>query len=105
MYKIHVSDEMQLIKDCSVARGILSALEDKKIPYAWNLNLLFSNLAILPFPSDPWVNKILSEFFYRMTPTNLATYQNWKTSPGFHTDDPAWQKRFAQEVRQILQMS
>jgi hypothetical protein len=105
MYKVHASHEMLMIKDCSVVRGILSTLQDKKIPYAWTQNLLFNNLATLPFPSDPWVNKILGDFYYRMIPTNLATYQGWKASPGFHVDDPEWQKRFAQEVRQILQMS
>ena len=105
LYKLHASDEMLTIKDCSLVRGLLSILEQKKIPYAWTLNLLFNNLRDLPFPSDPWINKILGDFFYRMTPTNLATYQGWKQSPGFHTDDPEWQKRFAQEVRQILQMS
>jgi hypothetical protein len=103
MYRIHASTEMLMIRDCSLAAGLLSLLERKRIPYAWTLNLLFNNVAELPFPSDPWVNKILGEFFGRMTPTNLATYPNWKASIGFHTDDPEWQKRFAQEVREILQ--
>jgi hypothetical protein len=38
-----------------------------------------------------------------MCPTNFATSGMFKTSPGFHVDDPAWQQRFAQEVREILQ--
>jgi hypothetical protein len=105
MYKVHSSNEMLMIKDCSVVRGILSTLEDKKIPYAWTLNLLFNNLSKLPFPSDPWVNKILGDFYYRMTTTNLATYQEWKAIPGFHVDDPVWQKIFAHEVRNILQLT
>jgi hypothetical protein len=67
------------------------------------LNGLFNNLANLPYPSDPWVNLILSDYFDRMTPTNLTTYQGFKTSPGFHTDDPEWQQRFASEVQEILQ--
>jgi hypothetical protein len=103
LYKIHVPEEMLMIRDCSLVRGLLSTLEQKQIPYAWTLNLLFNNLSQLPFPSDLWVNKILGDFFYRMTPTNLATYQGWKHSPGFHTDDPVWQTRFAAEVREILQ--
>ena len=78
-------------------------MEQRKIPYAWTLNLLFNNVAELPFPSNPWVNKILGEFFYRMTPTNLATYEHWKAEPGFHTDDPEWQKRFASESNTLLQ--
>ena len=103
MYRIHVPHEMLMIRDCSIVSGLLSVLERKKIPYAWTLNLLFNNLTPLPFPSNPWVNKILGDFFYRMTPTNLATYQGWKASPGFHTDSPEWQKRFAQEVKNIVQ--
>ena len=102
-YRLHTSEEMLLIRDCSIVRGLLSILENKKIPYAWTLNLLFNNLTNLPYPSDPWVNRVLADFYYRMTPTNLATYQGWKSSPGFHTDDPVWQNRFAQEVREILQ--
>jgi hypothetical protein len=103
LYKVHVSNEITMIKDCSLVRGLLSILEQKQIPYAWTLNLLFNNLKNLPFPSDPWVNKILEDFFYRMIPTNLATYQGWKQSPGFHTDDPVWQKRFADESNTLLQ--
>ena len=102
LYKVHSSHEMLMIKDCSVVRGILSTLQDKKVPYAWTLNLLFNNQSKLPFPSDPWVNKILGDFFYRMTPTNLATYQGWKANPGFHVDDPVWQTRFSSEIREIL---
>jgi hypothetical protein len=37
------------------------------------------------------------------TATNLATYTDFKASPGFHVDDPVWQSRYAQEVREILQ--
>ena len=104
-YRLHASDEMLIIKDCSMVRGLLSILENKRIPYAWTLNLLFNNCTNTPFPSDPWINKILGDLFYRMTPTNLATYPDWKATPGFHTDDPVWQTRFAQEVRKILQKS
>lgn len=102
-YRLHVNNEMLMIRDCSIVRGLLSILENKKIPYAWTLNLLFNNLTRLPFPSDPWINKILSEFYYRMTPTNLATYPEFKTTPGFHTDNPEWQNRYANEVRTLLQ--
>ena len=102
LYKVHVPKEMSIIKDSSLVRGLLSVLEQKKIPYAWTLNLLFNNLAQTPFPSDPWINKVLGDFFYRMTSTNLATYQEWKASPGFHTDDPIWQQKFAQEVQTLL---
>ena len=103
MYKIHICPEMSMLKDCSIAGNLLSILEHRKIPYAWTLNLLFNNPTEQPYPSDPWVNKILSKFFYRMTPTNLATYPAWKAVPGFHTDDPKWQNRFAQEARTLVQ--
>lgn len=102
LYKLHTSYEMLMIKDCSLVRGLLSMLEYKRIPYAWTLNLLFNNLQELPFPSNPTVRELLGDFFHRMTPTNLATYPQWKAIPGFHTDDPIWQQRFAQEVREIL---
>jgi len=102
-FRLQASDEMLMIKDCSLVRGLLSVLEQKQIPYAWTLNLLFCNLAQLPFPSDPWVNKILGSFFYRMTATNLSTYPVWKQHPSFHTDDPEWQTRFANEVTILLQ--
>jgi hypothetical protein len=103
LYKIHASYRMQMVKSCTIVRGLLLTLEQKKIPYAWTLNLLFNNLATLPYPSDPTVREILGDFIHRLTPTTLATYQGFKNSPGFHTDDPAWQTRFASEVREILQ--
>jgi len=103
LYKIHTSQRMHMIKSCIMVRGLLLTLEKQKIPYAWTLNLLFNNLATLPYPSDPTVQEILGEFMHRMTATNLATYQGFKMRPGFHTDDPVWQSRFAQEVREILQ--
>jgi hypothetical protein len=103
LYAMHTDDEMRQLKETTIACGILSILRDRKIPFAWTLNGLFNNLANLPYPSDPWINLILSDYFDRMTPTNLTTYQGFKTSPGFHTDDPEWQQRFASEVQEILQ--
>ena len=103
LYKIHTSYRMQMIKACSMAKGLLLSLERRKIPYAWTLNLLFNDLATLPYPSDPSVQEILGDCMHRMIPTNLATYQGFKMTPGFHTDDPEWQSCFAQEVREILQ--
>lgn len=102
LYKVHACSDMLMTKDCTMVRGLLCTLQHKQIPYAWTLNLLFNNLWYLPYPSNPTVNQILESHFSNMIPTNLATYQGWKISPGFHTDDPEWQKRFAQEVRQIL---
>ena len=104
LYQLHVPEEPLMVRDCSVVRCLLEILENKKIPYAWSLSILFNNLATLPYPSDPWVKEILSPYFYRMTPTNLATYPGWKASPGYHTDDPEWQKRFSEEVNNLLKM-
>lgn len=102
MHQIHVDNEMQQLKDASIARSMMSMLRDRKIPFAWTPNGLFNNLALIP-PGDPWMNFILGDFEYYQTPTNLSTYQGFKDSPGFHTDDPEWQQRFACEVREILQ--
>jgi hypothetical protein len=102
LYQIHTDETMCMIKECSIARGMLSLLNDKRIPFAWTLNGLFDNISRLPYPSDPWVNTLLSDYFDRMTLTNLSTYPAYKKSPGFHTDNPVWQQRFAQEVSEIV---
>tara|TARA_R110000868_G_scaffold15136_2_gene69401 strand:- start:1884 stop:2534 length:651 start_codon:yes stop_codon:yes gene_type:complete len=103
-YYVALSDDrMNRFRSCVMARGLFLTCESQGIPYAYTLNGLFNNLTHLPYPSDPDVNNILKEFFHRMCATNLATYPNFKQSPGFHTDDPAWQQRFAQEAREILQ--
>ena len=96
-------DQMNRFRSCVMVRSLLLTCEYQGIPYAYTLNGLFNNLTRLPYPSDPDVNNILKEFFHRMCATNLATYSLWKSSPGFHTDDPVWQQRFAQEAREILQ--
>jgi hypothetical protein len=95
-------DHMNRFKSCVMARGLFLTCESRGIPYAYTLNGLFNNLTELPYPSDSNVKNILGEFAHRMC-TNLATYPHFKMSPGFHTDDPAWQQRFAQEAREILQ--
>lgn len=102
LYNALSCQDMNHLKSCTIARALLSYCELKKIPYAWNLSLLFNNLAELPYPSDPTVNEVLGDFMYRMTPTNLSTYQDYKMVPGFHTDDPEWQNRFASEARGLL---
>ena len=102
-YYITLTDDyMNRFKSCVMARSLFFTCEQQGIPYAFTLNGLFNNLTHLPYPSDPTVDTLLKEFFHRMCPTNLATYPHFKTSPGFHTDDPAWQQRFAQEAREIL---
>jgi hypothetical protein len=105
LYQVHTDFEMRQIKETSIARGMMSMLQARNVPFAWTLNGLFDNLAQIPFPSDPWVNFILGDYAHCRTPTNLATYQGFTMTPGFHTDDPEWQKRFANEVQEILQKS
>jgi len=103
LYRALTDDHMNRFKSCVMARSLFLTCESQGIPYAYTLNGLFNNLAQLPYPSDSNVNSILGDFVHRMCATNLATYPHWKSSPGFHTDDPAWQQRFAQEAREILQ--
>jgi len=105
LYQIHTDNEMQQLKEILRTCSMMSMLQVRNIPFAWTANGLFNNLAVLPYPSDPWINFILDDYSDRRTPTNLATYPNFKMIPGFHTDDPEWQKRFANEVREILQKS
>ena len=103
LYRALTDDHMNRFKSCVMARSLFLTCEAQGIPYAYTLNGLFNNLVQLPYPSDANVNNILGDFAHRMCATNLATYPHFKTSPGFHTDDPAWQQRFVQEVREILQ--
>lgn len=103
MFRATTCDQMNLFKSCVIARCMLIECVQRKIPFAYTLNGLFNNLATLPYPSDPTVISMLGEFSSRMC-VNLATYPAFKTSPGFHTDDPVWQNRMATEVRNILTM-
>jgi hypothetical protein len=100
-YATAVCQDMQFFKNLVLARSVLLTLEKKKVPFAYTCNLLFNHLNDQERASQ--VDDYLGEFKHRCCPTNLATYPKWKASPGFHTDNPAWQHRFAQEVREILQ--
>lgn len=99
-YKLAACTEMQSFKSIVLARSMFLTLEKIGIPYAYSLNLLGNDLE--NFTLMAMLNEHLGEFKEHECPTNLATYPNWKASPGFHTDDPAWQKRFAAEVDAIL---
>lgn len=100
-YAATVCQDMQFFKNLLLAKSLLLTLEKKKIPFAYTCNLLFNDLSNQT--KELLVKNYLGEFDQHNCPTNLATYPNWKVSPGFHTDDIKWQKRFAQEVREILQ--
>jgi hypothetical protein len=99
-YVALTDDHMNRFKSCVMARSLFLTCESRGTPYAYTLNGLFNNLKP---PPDSNVVNILGDFIHRMCPTNLATYPHWKSNVGFHTDDPVWQQRFAQEVREILQ--
>ena len=107
-YQATVCQEMMLFKSFLTVRSLLLTCEKQKIPYAFTLNGLWDS-STKCLIDEPWKaiyeNEImtLGEFAKHQTPTTFAGYSNWKASPGFHVDDPAWQKRFAQEVREILQ--
>jgi hypothetical protein len=101
-YRATTDEDINIFKSCVIARSLFLTCEKLCIPYAYSLNQLFNNLATLPYPSDPTVIDMLGEFSNRMCATNLATYPDFKMVPGFHTDDAAWQKRFAREAAEIL---
>jgi hypothetical protein len=100
-YRATADEQMLLFKACVQARCMLLECRQRGLPFAYTLNCLFNNLAELPYPSSPEVRDLLGEFAQHEC-TNLATYQGFKMTPGFHTDDPAWQKRMAVEVAHIL---
>jgi hypothetical protein len=100
-YQATADEQMMLFKACVQARCMLLECQQRGLPFAYSLNCLFNNLAVLPYPSSSEVRDLLGEFSQHEC-TNLATYQGFKMSPGFHTDDPAWQKRMATEVAHIL---
>jgi hypothetical protein len=100
-YRATADEQMMLFKACVQARCMLLECQRRKLPFAYSLNCLFNNLAVLPYPSSSEVRDLLGEFSQHEC-TNLATYPHFKMRPGFHTDDPEWQKRMANEVSHIL---
>ena len=99
-YKATVSHAMMDFKGFLIARSMLLTLEKLKIKFAWTLNGLYYHYNT---PNREFVDPILDDLKYCEIPTNFVHYPEFKTSPGFHVDDPAWQSRFAQEVQEILQ--
>ena len=100
-YRATADEQMMMFKACVQARCILLECQRRRLPFAYSLNGLFNNLTQLPYPSSPEVRDLLGEFSPHEC-TNLATYPYFKMSPEFHTDDPEWQKRMANEVTHIL---
>lgn len=109
-YQATVCQEMMLFKGFLTVRSLLLTCEKQKIPYAFTLNGLWDSVHV-DLNNQLWNAvyeheiRLLSEFAKHRIPTNFTTSGIFKMSPGFHVDDPAWQKRFAQEAREILQQS
>jgi len=99
--------EMMLFKGFLTVRSLLLTCEKQKIPYAFTLNGLW-DVDKKDLENELWSNtykndiRLLGEFAKHRA-TNFTTSGIWKNRPGFHVDDPGWQQRFAQEVREILQ--
>jgi hypothetical protein len=99
-YKATVSHAMMDFKGFLIARSMLLTLEKLGIKFAWTLNGLYYHYNT---PNREFVNPILNDLKYCEIPTNFVHYPEFKMIPGYHVDDPVWQSRFAQEVREILQ--
>jgi len=107
-YQATACQEMMLFKGFLTVRSLLLTCEKQRIPYAFTLNGLWT-IDKKDLLNEYWNNiykneiMLLGEFAKHQTPTNFTSSGIFKKSPGFHVDDPAWQQRFAQEVREILQ--
>jgi len=108
-YRATACEEMMLFKGFVTVRSLLLTCEKLKLPYAFTLNGLW-DVDKKDLTNKHWSNiyknelRLLGEFDQHRA-TNFVTSGIFKMSPGFHVDDPAWQQRFAQEVREILQLS
>ena len=98
LFRATTCDQMNLFKSCVMARCMFLECERRGLPYAFNWNGLYGAPGA---PLVPLIESIVSEFKSREC-TNLNGHPVFKTSPGYHTDDPVWQKRMADEVRHIL---
>lgn len=94
LFRATTDDNMNLFKSCVMARCMFLECERRRLPYAFNYNGLCNAI-----PSS-LIESIIGEFSSRRC-SNLNGHI-FKTSPGFHNDDPEWQHRMATEVRQIL---
>ena len=107
-YRATACQDMMLFKAFLIVRSLLLTCEKQRIPYAFTLNGLW-NRDTKDSNSKIWKDicdadsLVLGEFDKHQTSTNFTSSGIFKTSPGFHVDDPVWQQRFAQEVTKILQ--
>jgi hypothetical protein len=98
LFRATTDDQMNLFKSCVMARSMFLECERRRLPYAFNWNGLYGAPGA---PAVPLIESIMSEFKSRRC-SNLNGHPVFKTSPGYHTDDPVRQNRMATEVRHIL---
>ncbi len=102
LFRATSDDGMNTFKSCVMARCMFLECERRKIPYAFNLNALHgANVTAPNAPLDPLVALTIGKFFNHRC-SNLNGYHTFKMSPGYHTDDPVWQQRMADEAMHIL---
>ena len=97
LFRATTDDNMNTFKSVLMARSMFLECERQRLPYAfvWNGLYLVNSQRDHPIIAD-----IIDDFSARRC-TNLNGHI-FKTSPGFHNDDPVWQNRMATEVRHIL---
>ena len=98
LFRATTDDQMNLFKSSVMARCMFLECERRGLPYAFNWNGLYGAHGA---PTVPLIETIVGEFRSRQC-TNLNGHPVFKTSPGYHTDDPVWQNRMATQVRGIL---
>jgi hypothetical protein len=101
-YAATVSEKMVLLETYIIMRAIFLTLEKLHVPYAWTPLLLDSNIAYPLSATEDW-KLILTDFEDKMVSLNLATYPDFKDSPGFHTHNHDWQQTFARQAIEIVQ--
>ena len=99
LFRATSDNNMNIFKSILIARSMFLECERRKIPYAFNWNTLYgaNNTGN---PDHPMIADIVNDFSSRRC-TNLNGHI-FKMHPGFHNDDPVYQKRMADEVRTIL---
>ena len=90
--------DFQAIKGCMQMLSMLDLLFRHQIPYAYSLGNFKSFVGHMP----QVLLGQLERHSLRQTTMELANYRPFKASPVFHVDDPVWQQRYAQSVREIL---
>jgi hypothetical protein len=101
-YAATVSERMALFETYCIIRSLFLTLQQHQIPFAWNPMILDNNIANPRCKTQDWL-EILGEFEPKKILLNLAQYQIFKDSPGFHTHNSEWQTAFAIQSMKIIQ--